>query len=58
LADVLGLSLVHTNRTVQDLRATGLVSWNQVEVVIMNFEGLARLGGFDPTYLNLRTEPR
>jgi CRP-like cAMP-binding protein len=58
LADVLGLSLVHTNRTVQDLRATGLVSWNQVEVVITSFPRLAKLAGFDPTYLNLQVEPR
>lgn len=58
LADVLGLSLVHTNRTVQDLRATGLVLWNQVDVVITDFQRLATLAGFDPTYLNLTSEPR
>ncbi len=58
LADVLGLSLVHTNRTVQDLRATGLVQWNQTEVHVSDFDRLARLAGFDPTYLNMSSEPR
>lgn len=58
LADVLGLSLVHTNRTVQDLRATGLVHWNQTDVQIADFDRLSRLAGFDPTYLNLSSEPR
>ena len=48
LADVLGLSLVHTNRTVQDLRATGLVQWNQTEVDITDFDRLTHLAGFDP----------
>ncbi|MGE0500877.1 MAG: Crp/Fnr family transcriptional regulator [Rhizobiaceae bacterium] len=58
LADILGLSLVHTNRTVQELRATGLVTWNQAEVAIADFDRLAKLGRFDDTYLNLNAEPR
>ena len=58
LADVLGLSLVHTNRTVQDLRATGLVSWSQSDVTILDFEKLVRLARFDAGYLNLNREPR
>jgi CRP-like cAMP-binding protein len=58
LADVLGLSLVHTNRTVQDLRATGLVQWSQTDVQITDMDRLTRLAGFDPTYLNLSSEPR
>jgi len=58
LADVLGLSLVHTNRTVQDLRATGLVQWSQTDVQITDMDRLTWLAGFDPTYLNLSSEPR
>lgn len=58
IADVLGLSVVHTNRTIQDLRATGLFSWKNAEVTITDFDRLADLAGFDPTYLNLVVEPR
>lgn len=58
LADMLGLSVVHTNRTVQDLRAQKLVSWKNGRVTIHDFAALARLGEFDPVYLNLFREPR
>ncbi|MET3889970.1 CRP-like cAMP-binding protein [Bosea sp. OAE506] len=58
LADALGFSLVHVNRTLQDLRATGLVSWKGSAVSILDFDGLARLSQFDPTYLNLIRMPR
>jgi CRP-like cAMP-binding protein len=58
LADALGFSLVHVNRTLQDLRATGLVSWKGSLVTILDFDGLARLSQFDPTYLNLVKMPR
>lgn len=58
LADALGFSLVHVNRTLQDLRATGLVSWKGSAVGILDFDGLARMSQFDPTYLNLIRIPR
>ncbi|MGN6535616.1 MAG: Crp/Fnr family transcriptional regulator [Mesorhizobium sp.] len=58
LADLLGLSVVHINRRLQDLRSTGLVEWKGGIVVIRNFEALAELAEFDPTYLSLRVEPR
>lgn len=58
LADVLGLSIVHTNRTVQHLRASNLVTWRNGEITILDWESLAELGEFDPLYLNLSREPR
>jgi CRP-like cAMP-binding protein len=58
LADMLGLSVVHTNRTVQDLRAQKLVSWRNGRVVVHDFAALAKLGEFDPVYLNLFREQR
>ncbi|MEO3385333.1 Crp/Fnr family transcriptional regulator [Mesorhizobium sp. CAU 1741] len=58
LSDILGLSLVHTNRTVQELRATDLVAWDHTNVTVRDFDALARATGFDPTYLNLTPEPR
>lgn len=58
LADVLGMSLVQVNRTLQQLRRTGLVSWKGSKITIHDFAGLAELADFDPTYLNLIKEPR
>jgi len=58
LADALGFSLVHVNRTLQELRATGFVRWKGSTITIVDFDGLAALSQFDPTYLNLVTLPR
>jgi CRP-like cAMP-binding protein len=58
LGDMLGLSTVHVNRTLQELRAEGLVSWTRGAVEIMDWERLQQVAEFDPTYLNLVNEPR
>jgi CRP-like cAMP-binding protein len=58
LGDVLGLSVVHVNRKLQDLRAAGLVEWRDGKVKIKDFDKLAELSEFDPTYLSLRREAR
>lgn len=58
LGDMLGLSAVHINRTLQDLRATGLVTWQKPTVTVEDWDGLARFAEFDPTYLSLFREPR
>lgn len=58
LGDMLGLSTVHTNRTVQELRATGLLTWQRHSVTIKDWAGLVRLAEFDPIYLHLVPEPR
>jgi CRP-like cAMP-binding protein len=58
LGDCLGLSLVHVNRTLQELRSEGLVSWRSGEVRIEDWDRLAQLAEFDPTYLHLKPEPR
>lgn len=57
LADMLGLSIVHTNRSLQELRATELVVWNRNRVTIPDFAKLADYAEFDPTYLNLKNIP-
>lgn len=58
LGDVLGLSVVHVNRKLQELRAAGLVEWRDGKVRIRDFDRLAALSEFDPTYLSLRRESR
>lgn len=58
LGDTLGISTVHANRTLQELRATGLVKWRGSRITITDFERLAAFADFDATYLNLTKEPR
>ena len=58
LGDVLGLSAVHVNRTIQDLRRHGLLTWDRNKVEILDWGRLCDVAEFDPTYLNLNPEPR
>jgi CRP-like cAMP-binding protein len=58
LADALGISSVHVNRTLQELRSLELVEWEDGWVTIRYEAGLRRLAEFDDTYLHLRQEPR
>ena len=58
LADILGLSVVHTNRTLQELRATKAITWRGGRVEILDWATLANVAEFDPLYLNLFREPR
>lgn len=53
LGDALGLSTVHVNRVLQDLRGENLISLNGGSLKILDWEGLKRRGEFDPTYLHL-----
>jgi CRP-like cAMP-binding protein len=53
LGDALGLSIVHTNRTLQRLRGTGALTWENGVVTILEWSLLRELGQFDPTYLHL-----
>ncbi len=57
LADVLGLSTVHVNRVVAELRAMELVAWSQTQVRILDWDRLASVGEFDAAYLRLWREP-
>ena len=58
LADMLGLSLVHANRTLQSLRAMNLIEWKGSRVKILDWERLTGLAEFDDRYLHLVKEPR
>lgn len=52
LADATGLSVVHVNRTIQQLRAEGLVDMRGRTLVALDWNGLRRAAGFDPAYLH------
>ena len=54
LADSLGLSTVHVNRTLQELRRDGLIVSRGKYWGIENWPGLKAAGDFDPTYLHIQ----
>lgn len=58
LAECLGLTPVHVNRTLKVLRGRGLVEFRGKQVVIQDIEGLKRVAEFDPAYLYLERRPR
>lgn len=58
LADVLGLTSVHVNRTLQLLRERGLIRLENKHLTILDYDGLRRLADFDPNYLHLRDGSR
>ena len=53
LAECLGLTPVHVNRTLKELRERGLVTFRGGRVVIDDLRGLERVAEFDPAYLYL-----
>jgi CRP-like cAMP-binding protein len=53
LGDALGLSTVHVNRSLQELRGNGLITLRGSMLRVDNWEGLKKAGEFDPAYLHL-----
>lgn len=53
IGEALGLSAVHTNRVLQQLRAQKVLATSGRTVKILDLARLEDLAGFDPTYLNL-----
>ncbi|SDH76900.1 Crp/Fnr family transcriptional regulator [Roseospirillum parvum] len=52
LADALGLSAIHVNRILRQLRERGLITLKAQQVIILDLAGLEDLAGFDSGYLN------
>jgi CRP-like cAMP-binding protein len=58
VGDALGLSAVHVNRSLQELRGDDLISWKGSIITIHDYPALRDMGDFDPAYLELRPLPR
>ena len=58
LAECLGLTSVHVNRTLKELRDRGLMEFRAGRVRIDDLAGLQRAAEFDPAYLYLERRPR
>ena len=54
LADALGITPVHVNRTIRDLKAAGLIALRSRRLTVYDWDGLVAAAEFDPTYLHLR----
>ncbi len=52
LADALGLSAVHVNRVLRQLREDDLMTFRDGHVTIHDYKALAKLADFDPAYLD------
>jgi CRP-like cAMP-binding protein len=54
LADALGLSLVHVNKTLKVLKTKGLIGRIGTKVEILDWKKLQKIGDFDASYLHFK----
>jgi CRP-like cAMP-binding protein len=57
LADACGLSTVHINRTLQELRRKGLIEWRSHTVSLLKRKDLEAVGDFSSDYLHALRVP-
>jgi CRP-like cAMP-binding protein len=55
-ADALGVTNVHVNRVLQQMRADGLIETTGTQVKVPDWDRLKQVGEFDPTYLHLESD--
>jgi hypothetical protein len=57
LSEATGMTPVHANRTLQQLRADGLIELNNKRLTVLDFKRLSEVAQYDASYLHLvRTE--
>lgn len=56
LAEALGLTPVHINRTIQEMRREGLIELAQKRLTIFDYDRLKRIAMFNANYLHLEHE--
>lgn len=54
VGEALGLTAVHTNRTLKVVRDTGAVEWRSGKLTVLDWDKLADMADYDPRYLHLR----
>ncbi len=57
LADTTGMTNVHVNRSLQTLRNDGLIRIGHGTLTILDFDRLAKIAGFNQTYLHIDGPP-
>ncbi len=58
LADATGLTAIHVNRMLRQLREQGILTFRGGRVEIQDWLRLSRMSDFDPAYLYLEHQPR
>jgi CRP-like cAMP-binding protein len=53
IGDALGVTTVHVNRTIKEIREAGLATLKDGVLTVLDWEALKHAGEFDPTYLHL-----
>lgn len=53
IGDMLGLTSIHVNRMLRDLRSSGLIAVDGRLYTVLDWPGLSQTGDFDPAYLSL-----
>lgn len=56
IGDSMGLSTVHVNRSLKELRQAGYVSIRDQKIVIPDIQRLIEFAAFDPAYLHLKAQ--
>lgn len=54
LGDALGLTAVHVNRMMMQLRQSGVIAQQGQQLEMIDFDGLKRIAGFESSYLHYR----
>ena len=54
LGDMLGLSTVHVNRSLQEMRSENLISLKGTRLQVLDWARLRQVAEFDPAYLNIK----
>ena len=57
LAEICGITSVHVNRVLRELREAGVVHWRNGVVELPDLPRLAALAQFDPQYLHVKAPP-
>jgi hypothetical protein len=57
MGDALGLSTVHVNRSLMDLRREGLITLEKHTLTILKWDELQQYAEFDPLYLHMEPPP-
>jgi len=58
LAEALGLSPIHVNRVLQELRSNGVIAFDGKTAKILDWDRLVDIGEFDDKHLHLHDGPR
>lgn len=56
LSEAAGITPVHVNRTIQELRSQGMIHWKGRDVEVPDMEALKRLAMFNDNYLHLHQD--